>query len=143
MTLDLHLKIVGAIMFAIILLNFHVWKRYGWRRELQQVSLLTRQVFVVHTFFIMLMIGMFGALSLVFTAALLERTPLAKLVLTGLVLFWASRLAMQWLVYDASLWRGKRAETIVHFVFTGVWVYFTVVYGAALWRQWEGVGGGG
>lgn len=136
MTLDLHLRIVGIIMFGIILLNFHVWKRYGWRRELQQVSLLTRQVFAVHSFFIMMMVGMFGALSLVFTSALLEPTPLGRLVLAGLVIFWASRLVMQWLVYDKRLWKGKTAETVVHYVFTGVWGYFTVVYGAALWRQW-------
>ena len=135
MTLDLHLKIVGLLMFGIIVLNFFVWKKYQWSTELLKVSLLTRQVFKVHTFFIMLTIGMFAALSMVYTQELLTPTPLAKLVLAGLTVFWGCRLVIQWCVYDAKLWRGQRMETFVHFLFTGVWGYFTAVYGVALWRQ--------
>ncbi len=137
MTLDLHLKIVGLLMFGIIVLNFFVWKKYQWSTELLKVSLLTRQVFAVHTFYIMLTVGLFGTLSLVFTQELLTPSTLAKLVLAALVVFWGSRLVIQWCVYDAKLWRGQRMETFVHFFFTGVWGYFTAVYGAALWMQMQ------
>lgn len=136
MNLDMHLKIVGVLMFVIVGLNFVVWKRFGWRQEIKKLSLLTRQVFTVHCFFIMLMVAMFGVLSLVFTDALLEPTALAKLVLAGLAIFWGCRLIMQWLVYDWKLWRGDRLHTVLQFVFTGMWGYFTGVYGAALWRVW-------
>lgn len=135
MTLDLHLKIVGLLMFGIIVLNFFVWKKYQWSTELMKVSLLTRQVFTVHTFYIMLTVGLFGTLSLVFTRELLMPSALARLVLAALVVFWSSRLVIQWCVYDTKLWRGQRMETFVHFFFTGVWGYFTAVYGTALWWQ--------
>lgn len=135
MNLTLHLQLVGVMMFIIVLLNFGVWKRFGWRQEIQRLSLLTRQVFIVHSYFIMLSVAGFGAVSLFYPQTLLEPGLLARLVLIFLAIFWGSRLVMQWCVYDWSLWRGDRFNTFIHFTFTGVWIYFTTVYSIALARQ--------
>jgi len=137
MTLTLHLQIVGVLMFLLFLLNFVVWKRFKWWEEIQKLSMLTRQVFIVHSFFIMLSIAGFGVVSLFYPGTLLAPTELGRLVLIFLVVFWGSRLVMQWCVYDWRLWRGDRFNTVVHFVFSGVWAYFTGVYAAALWRQFS------
>ncbi len=123
-------------MFMIVLLNFVVWRRFQWATEIQRLSLLTRQVFIVHSYFIMLSVAGFGAMSLFYPNALIDRTPLAQLVLVFLVLFWASRLLMQLFFYDASLWRGQRFNTVIHVLFTGIWAYFTAIYGWALAQQW-------
>lgn len=135
MEMTLHLRIVGLLMFGIVLLNFAVWKRFGWMQEIQRLSLLTRQVFIVHSFYIMLSVAAFGALSLLWPRTLVEETLLARLVLIFLVVFWGSRFIAQLFYYDASLWRGQRMNTIIHFTFTGVWAYFTTIYGWALAMQ--------
>lgn len=137
MNLTLHLQIVGILMFGIVLLNFAVWKRFKWREEIQRLSLLTRQVFVVHSFYIMLSVGAFGIVSLFYPQALIDRTLLARLVLFFLTVFWASRLFMQLFVYDSSLWRGQRFNTFIHVTFTGIWAYFGAVYGYAFAQQWQ------
>jgi cation transport ATPase len=135
MNLNFHLKMAGALMIALALAHLYFEKRFGWRQELERVSLLTRQIFYVHCFFICLLLVLLGMLSLFGTATLLQRTPLAKMVLAGLVVFWAARLGAQFFVYDARLWRGNAVNTAAHIVFSLMWAYYLAVYGMALGRQ--------
>jgi hypothetical protein len=129
------LRIAGAILLLLALSHVGFSKRFHWDQELPRLSLLNRQVFVVHTFFIALVVTFMGILSLVFPETLVERSQLARIVLAGLALFWATRLVFQWFVYDRALWRGRRFETLVHFTFTVIWMYLTSVYAWALWKQ--------
>src|SRR5215204_4630377 len=108
--LILHLKLVGLLILGLCVLNFFLPKRFNWKEELARLSLINRQIFLVHCAFIVLTCAMFGLLSLFFTPLLLERTPLARLVLAGLTTFWALRLFMQLFVYSPALWRGRRFE---------------------------------
>jgi hypothetical protein len=133
MTIDLHLKIVGITLILLGALHAAFPRRFHWSEELSRLSLLNRQIFVVHCLFIVLVLWMMGALSLLFTDALLEPTALARPVLAGLTLFWLVRLVIQWAVYDHALWRGNRFNTVVHILFTALWSYYTFVFGSALW----------
>ena len=44
--------------------------------------------------------------------------------------FWAIRLYVQWFVYQADLWRGKRMETFMHWWFTLVWTALAALFAA-------------
>lgn len=133
MNLELHLRLAGLLQILLALLHFDFPRRFRWRQELASLSLLNRQMFHVHTFFVCLVLVLFGALSLFAADALLEPTRLARLVLFGITLFWAVRLYCQWFVYDARLWRGRRFETTMHVVFTALWCYLVAIYGGAWW----------
>jgi hypothetical protein len=135
MTLGLHLKIVGVSLLILSLAHAFFPKRFQWPEELSRLSLLNRQMFGVHCFFIALVLFFFGLLSLFFTEALLERTALARPVLAGLTLFWAIRLFVQLFVYDRLLWKGNRFNTRAHVVVTLLWTYYATIYGWALWEQ--------
>jgi hypothetical protein len=137
MTLELHLKAVGILILSIVCLNFALPRHFGWKQELSRISLLTRQVFIVHCLFIIITCTMFGLLALLYTPALLQPTPLARLVLAGLTIFWSVRLFVQLFVYDASLWRGDRGRTVLHIAFTLTWAYFAATFGWALYRQFQ------
>jgi hypothetical protein len=78
---------------------------------------------------------MFGLLSLCFTETLRERTPLARAVLGGLVLFWLARLGVQLFVYDPGLWKGHRFNARIHWLLTFLWAYYVAIFSWALWRQ--------
>jgi hypothetical protein len=135
MYLSLHLKIVGISLLLLSLAHAFFARRFNWGEELKRLSLLNRQIFLVHCFFIALILAMFGLLALVFTEALLERTALARIVLGGLLTFFLTRLVIQFCVYDASLWRGDRFNTRVHVFFSFLWAYYAAVFGWALWNQ--------
>jgi hypothetical protein len=133
---EYHLRIAGALQILLALLHLAFPKRFHWKEELAGLSLLNRQMFHVHTFFICLVLVLFGALSLLAPESLLEPSRLARLVLGGIATFWGIRLICQWFVYDRALWRGQAFNTVMHGVFTVLWLYLTAVYlGVMLWLR--------
>ncbi|MCU1311353.1 MAG: hypothetical protein JWO20_2478 [Candidatus Angelobacter sp.] len=137
MTLELHVKIVGALLVMLGLAHATFNKRFEWDRELARLSLLNRQMFLVHAFFIALTLVMMGSVSLFYTAALLQPTPLSRIVLTGVAIFWVCRLFIQFLVYDSALWRGNRFHTLMHVVFSCFWIYVVCTYALAARHVWN------
>ena len=135
MNLELPIQIAGLLHLLLAVAHVFMPKRFGWKEELARLSLLNRQIFLVHCLFIVVVLVLFGVLSLGFTALLLAPGPLARVVLSGLVFFWALRLLAQWFIYDARLWRGDPFNTAMHFLFTGLWIYHVAVYGLALRQQ--------
>ena len=136
---ELNLRVVGVLLLGLVAMNvLAVPRRLGWKRELAALSLVNRQIFQVHAAFICIVLVMFAGLTLLLPRELLAPTPLARAVLGGLAAFWFARLLVQWFVYDHRLWRGKRFETAMHVLFTGVWVYFTATFAAALWVNLNG-----
>jgi hypothetical protein len=131
-SLELHLRLVGVLQILLAATHLTFSKRFQWREELARLSLLNRQIFLVHTFFVCLILTLMGALCLLAPETLLERTDLSRLILIGFVVFWALRLVFQWFVYDSSLWRGSAFNTRAHFVFTALWLYFVAVFATAL-----------
>lgn len=131
---EVHLRIAGALQILLALAHLAFPHRFRWPEELARLSLLNRQIFVVHTLFVCFVLVLFGALSLLAPDTLLERTRLAHFVNGGIAAFWALRLFCQWFVYDRRLWRGKRFETAVHVVATVLWLYLTLVYGGTMLR---------
>jgi hypothetical protein len=134
MSLETHFRIVGALQIAIAALHVTFPKRLGWTEELPRLSLLNRQIFVVHAIFICVVLVMMGALTAFAPEELLQPTRLARFALAGFTAFWALRLVFQWFVYDSKLWRGNRTNTLVHFGATALWLYFAAVYGVAWLR---------
>jgi hypothetical protein len=132
LSLELHLRVAGALQIALALLHVHFPARFHWREELEKLSLLNRQIFLVHTIFVCFVLVGMGLLSLLAPETLLEQTRLASFTLLGFATFWALRLVVQWWLYDPRLWRGQPFNTFVHFVFTLLWAYLVAVYVAAL-----------
>ncbi len=135
MSIYFHLKLVGIGLIGLAFVHIVLPRWCNWAEELARLSLLNRQLMQVHTFFIALVVWVFGALTFFYTDELLSKSKLAQVILAGFAVFWAVRLYFQFFVYDAKLWRGQRVETIVHILSTFFWTYCAVVYGWAFWRS--------
>lgn len=125
--METHLKIIGTAL--IVLALFHaVFPRYfNWKQDLKPLTLINRQVMKVHTFFIALTVFLMGLLCLTSSHELLT-TPLGKKLMIGLALFWTTRLFVQVFIYSPRLWRGKVFETIIHIVFSLLWIYISTLF---------------
>jgi hypothetical protein len=134
-TLIAHLHAGGVVMAALVVVNLFVPARFHWREEMSRLSLVNRQIFQVHSVFLVLILGLFSALLLTCAPALVEPTRLSRAVLAGLTIFWGLRMAMQWFFYSPELWRGDRFNTVVHYVFSVIWIYLTSIFAAALWMN--------
>src|SRR5690348_16179896 len=123
----IHLKIIGALLILLALLHFYFPKYFDWKRDFRSVSMINRQMFYIHSFFIAFVVFMMGILCLTSTEDLLT-TPLGKRICIGLGVFWTARLFIQFLGYPSKLWRGKKMETGVHVLFSVFWIYFSAVF---------------
>ena len=132
MNIAVHVQVVGALNLLLASLHLVFPRRFGWREDLGKLSLINRNIFVVHCVFIVLILILFGGLSLFCTDLLLAGDRLSAVVVGGLLVFWTTRLYAQWFVYSPEIWRGRRFETIMHYLFTGMWFYHVLTYGAAL-----------
>jgi hypothetical protein len=129
------LRLAGVFLLGLFVLNFFVPARFKWADELPRLSLINRRIFQVHAVFIAFILLLSGLLLVGLPHELLTPTPLARFALGALAAFWALRLWMQWFMYDRELWAGKRFETAMHFLFSGLWVYLTATFAAALWQN--------
>lgn len=137
MTLCVHLRVVGVLL-VLLGLSHALFNRYfGWAQELAGVSLLTRKIFFVHTFFIALGVVLSGAVSVIYAGALLHPDALNRAVLAGMAAFWLCRLFAQFFVYDSAIWRGDSFRTCMHVAFAILWCYVTATYSTALIAVWS------
>ena len=137
MTLAIHLQIVGILLILLGLSHVFFNRYFQWERELATVSLLTRQVFFVHSFFIGLVVALFGALSFFYADALLQPTRLNRAILAGMAMFWLCRLLAQFFAYDSAIWRGDRFRTFMHVAFALLWCYVSAAYCISLVAVWK------
>ena len=125
--METHYRIIGCLF--IVLAGSHViFPRYfNWKQELSKLSLVNRQIMVVHSFFIALMVLLIGLLCLT-SAHELITTTLGKRISLGLGIFWSARLLIQFVGYSSKLWKGRLFETGVHIAFSIFWTYISVVF---------------
>lgn len=116
------------ILVLLSLLHLFFPHYFQWKKELQLLSLINRQMMYVHTFFVALVVFLMGIFCICCTDDILH-TRLGKQISLGLFLFWATRLVFQFFVYSPRLWKGKRLETFIHVLFSLFWTYFSAVFG--------------
>lgn len=139
MTMDniaLILKIHG--MICLILAGSHLCfaRELQWKEDSTKLTSVNHDIFHVHTMFIVLVLAMMGHLTFVETSKLLERTALGYFIALYLCIFWIMRLYAQWFIFRRCLWQGKRRETIIHYLFTAIWIFFVYAGFTALAFQW-------
>jgi len=137
MSLSIHLQIVGILLVLLGLSHAFFNRYFGWEQELAAVSLLTRRVFFVHSFFIALGVVLSGAVSFMYADTLLRPNALNRALLAAMVTFWLCRLLAQFFAYDSAIWRGDRFRTFMHVAFALIWCYVTATYVIALITVWN------
>ena len=129
-TILTHALQVAAIgQIALALLNFALPTMLGWHGELAKLSRLPREVFHVHAWFISITVALFGVLTWRFahdfaTGSSVVGTWLA----TGIGIFWAIRLVIQWTYYSASHWLNDPKRMAIHFFLTFVYGGWAAIY---------------
>ena len=131
MNLHIHLQIVGVLLTLLGISHVFFNRYFGWRSELEAVSLLTRRVFFVHSFFIALGVTLSGAVTFLYATALQQPTSFNRAVLAAAAAFWLCRLLAQFFGYDSAIWKGDRFRTFMHAMFVLLWCYVTATYAIA------------
>ena len=99
----------GCIHLGIVLANVPLPRMLEVRKHLTNVPRFIRQVFYVHWFYIVLIVGFFAALCFGFAHELAGASPMGRFLSAFMAGFWLVRIALQWLYYDYSLLRQHRS----------------------------------
>ena len=85
--MEWHLKTIGYLLVLLALLHAFFPKYFNWRKEFAPLTLLSRQIMYVHTFFIALMVLLMG-IGCIYAAEDILYTRLGHLLSLGLFIFW-------------------------------------------------------
>lgn len=122
------LYLAGIAHFGILIASATAPKALNWKVHLETLPLLLRQMFWVYGIFIVIMIITFGTITLTFAAELAEGAPLARAVCIMITVFWATRLLVQFFVFDAKPWLITPLYKIGYHGLTIIFIFLTTVY---------------
>ncbi len=131
MNLELLIFVGGILHFGILLASAMAPKVLDWNTTLRSLDGLNRQLIWVHGVFIALVIAAFGLLSVIFAGDLATGVPLAQAMCFFIAFFWAARLAVQLVVFNAKTYLTSTHLKVGYHALTAVFIYNVVVYTAA------------
>jgi len=122
------LWLAALVQILIAATNFYLPRKLKYQENLERVAPIIRQIFVVHSVYIVGVLVLFAALTFGFADELASGHGLGRFLAAGICVFWFFRAPVQLLYYDASLRRTNRLGDIA---FTAAAIFLTVAYGAA------------
>ena len=125
--MEIHVCFIGVLLVLLALLHIGFPRYFNWEQELKTLSLINRQMLIIRCFFIAMVLLLMGILC-ISSATELTQTSIGRKICLGFAIFWTLRLLIQFFGYSALLWKGKKRETFVHFLFAFLWTYFSAVF---------------
>jgi hypothetical protein len=125
------IEIAGWLHLVIASANFFLPRKLRYRENLSRVDTIIRQVFIVHSIYIVLMLAGLAGLCLFFAEELAGGSGLGRWLSGFIAVFWWLRVPIQLFYYDPAL---KRQHPLMHALFTGAFVYLATVFTWAVLR---------
>jgi hypothetical protein len=126
------IQVAGVVQLLILIASALVPLRLDWKRDLQPLPKLHRQLFWVYGGYVVLSIFSLGVISLLNPSELASGTLLARSVCCYIMAFWGIRLSLQ-LVLDAKaflttwwLTAGYHLLTVLFALLTATFAYATL-----------------
>jgi hypothetical protein len=127
-SLFLLLWLAGFVQVAIAFANLFLPKKLHYQDNLSKVSPIIRQVFVVHSVYIVGVVLLFAAVTFGFAGELASGHGLGRFLAAAMALFWLCRAPVQLLYYDATLRKENRWGDLA---FTVAAFFLAFTYGTA------------
>jgi hypothetical protein len=122
--------VAAAIHAGIVMANLPLPRRLRARENLESVPLFLRQIFYVHWLYIVLVVGMFGAVCGLFARDLAGASPLGRFLSAFMAGFWLLRIFLQLFYYDGEVRRANRALDALYLlslcVLVGIFGFVTI-----------------
>jgi len=122
------LWIAGFVQVAIAAANFILPRKLKYSENLSLVSPIIRQIFVVHSIYIVGVVLLFAGLTFGFAGELTSGRGLGRFLAAAIAVFWLLRAPIQLLYYDATLRKENRWGDVALTVGA---LFLAATYGAA------------
>ncbi len=129
MNIELTFQIAAGIQLGIAILNLFLVSMMKWKEDLQQLPLLIREVFHVHSWFVSLTLTIFAIMTWRFSSEMAHGTNPACAWLSGFIgIFWLFRTFLQIFYYSSSHWKGRFDRTLIHIACLIVYGGMAMIY---------------
>ena len=127
--LPLAIQFAGALHLLVAGANFLLPGILRYRENLAKVAPIIRHIFLVHAFYIVLVLVGFGAACLLYPKELCGANALGRFLAGFLAVFWSLRVVLQIGFYDRAT---KQEHPVGNVFFTGVFLYLAAIFTLAL-----------
>jgi hypothetical protein len=124
----------GLAHLGLMAVGGQVPRIFRWQEELARLGPANRRLFWTYGGFIVLANAGFGALSLAYAGELAAGRGLAGAFALFLAVYWAARLACQYLVFDAPDWPVEARGPLAKHGLALLFLAMTLVYLACFLR---------
>ena len=108
------LWVAGGVQLALAVANLWVPKVLRYRQNLAKLSPMVRQVFIVHSVYLVLVLLGFSGLCFFFAPQLASGQPLGRSICAFLAFFWLLRVGLQFGYYDRTVRASCRLGDIAY-----------------------------
>lgn len=124
--MEIHLQITGWMLICLAI--SHLWfpKYFKWENDLPKMSLINRDMFKMHVLFIALLLVFVGVIQVLYPSELVH-SKLGRALSCGWLIFWGTRLVVQFIGYSPKIWLHNRFKTVMHVIFSCFWLYLGVI----------------
>lgn len=124
---------IGQLIVAGI--NMCLDQILGWGKDLKSLPKLLQEVFIVHKWFISIILLIFGVITIRFAGDIANAEyEMTRWFAAAVGFFWGIRTLIQWFFYGWDNWRGKAKETAIHWILTISYGGAAVAYLIAAFR---------
>lgn len=128
LTLVTAIRLAGAIQLLIAGANLLIPEKLGYGENLRKVTPIFRQIFIVHSVYIVWVILAFAALCFLFTNELAGGQGLGRFLSGWMALFWGVRVFVQRFYYAEE---AKQLNRPADVGFTLAFLYLSITFAAA------------
>ena len=136
--LNIALWLAGIGNFCVLGASLQAPARLGWREDVAKLKPFNRKIFWVYGVFIVLTIIAFGTLTLALHAELMRGDRAAVGLAAFIAVFWSTRVAIDFFVYDHADWPPGKQFVIGHILLTGLFIALAVAYWGVVVRSLMG-----
>jgi hypothetical protein len=113
MNIQMNLQLAGAVQLVVAGANFFLPAKLQYRENLAKVSPIVRQIFTVHSAYIVLVLIGFALVCLLFPEDLGGASALGRFLCASFAVFWGSRVFVQFFYYDLQTKRDNPLGTLL------------------------------
>src|SRR5207245_775212 len=125
------IEVAGVVQLLIASANFFLPRKLRYAEKLTRVDTIIRQVFIVPSVYIVLMLAGLAGLCLVFPHELAGASRLGRCLAGFCAVFWGLRVPIQLFYYDPAL---RRQNLAMHILFSAAFIFLATVFTVAVLR---------
>ena len=127
------LRLAGTGFALLVLANFLAARELRYAENTARMETIPRQIFYVHSAYIVALVSAMAVACFVFTAEFIEGgASTARGLVLFMAVFWLSRLVIQLTYYDKA---ARRERPFLNALFAAGFGYFAALFGALTLRH--------